>query len=699
MAEVWLAEDTKLGRAVAVKLILAAHASDPGFLTRFLREARLVASLEHPNILPVYDFGEEEGAPFLVMPYLEGGTLRDRMLGGPTPLPQASLWVAQLAGALDAAHEAGVLHRDVKPANVLIGKGDRTFLADFGIAKMLDVSAGLTTTGMVVGTPLYMAPEQAQGHPATAATDRYALAVIAWELLAGKPPFEGESPLSLMHQHVTVPPPALSTRMAGLPQGLDDVFARALAKDPRGRHETCTAFAAAVQSYAPGGAPPAAVLATAPTVLTTPRPGPTAWTASGPSGAALPRTVATPPPGLTSDQTVVTEERRRRGRLPRGLAAGLVALGAVAGGVLILRGREREKPAPIPVVKVEREPAAAPVPTTAPAAPPSESPSTGPPAISPSSFSRDAEAAKIAALEARLNRAERELAAGGGTASRPASAPPTAVPTPAAAAEEAEGQPESLLPVVHRLDPSRKPEHRLARADFEYALAAARDFLKEHPNRVEARYLELYAAGGLEYVARQDAAAGRTLVQAVSLAKGSGRRETRALAMLLLQQGGRVQAPTGWALALAYGDARGEAEELLKADLASGATPRALLGRASLRRIQGRSVDAIADAKRAYDMAPRPAAKAGIAEFIGDECARGRSFESAVAWYRIALRTPGPTSGAVALRAARILRDKLGQPAEAQVLLKYGCDAGNAEACREAGQAPPPGGPRRAGRN
>ena len=232
MAEVWRASDTKLARTVAVKVIHASYAQDPHFAERFLREARVVASLEHPNILPVYDFGDEDGIPFLVMPHLAGGTLRDRLRGRPAPIGVAAAWIRQLADALDAAHAAGVLHRDVKPANVLLGKDDRLFLADFGIAKMVETLTGLTATGVVVGTPVYMAPEQAQGQSASPATDRYALAVVAYEILAGRPPFDGENPLSLMHQHVSTPPPALSSRVSGLPSGLDAVFERALSKNP-----------------------------------------------------------------------------------------------------------------------------------------------------------------------------------------------------------------------------------------------------------------------------------------------------------------------------------------------------------------------------------------------------------------------------------------------------------------------------------
>ena len=226
---------------------------DGHFRERFQTEARLVASLDHPNILPVYDYGDEGGVPYLVMPYLDGGTLRDRMVGSPVPFAQAVSWIRQLGDALDAAHAAGILHRDVKPANVLIRRDDRLALADFGIAKMLESPTGLTATGMVVGTPIYMAPEQAQGKPATPASDRYALAVLAYELLSGKPPFDGESALALMHQHVTAPAPLLSSAVYGLPAGLDPVFEQALAKEPERRPPTCRAFAGQLFAFVPTG--------------------------------------------------------------------------------------------------------------------------------------------------------------------------------------------------------------------------------------------------------------------------------------------------------------------------------------------------------------------------------------------------------------------------------------------------------------
>jgi serine/threonine-protein kinase len=229
MAEVFRARDERLGRTVAVKVILPSFASEPHFAERFLREARMVASLEHPHFLPVYVSGDENGVPYLVMPYLQGGTLVERMAAGAVSPGSALRWIGELAPALDAAHAHGVLHRDVKPANVLLGAGDRALLADFGIAKSGEAATQLTATGVVIGTPTYMAPELAQGRPASPASDLYALAVLAYEMLTGAPPFSGESALSLLHQHVTTPPPSVRAR-AAQPGQLDAVLARPLAQ-------------------------------------------------------------------------------------------------------------------------------------------------------------------------------------------------------------------------------------------------------------------------------------------------------------------------------------------------------------------------------------------------------------------------------------------------------------------------------------
>ncbi len=378
MAAVYRAEDTKLGRAVAVKVILPIHASDSHFVERFLREARPVEALEHPNILPVCDFGEENGLPYLVMPYLEGGTLRDRMLQqGGVPSGRALTFVRQLAEALDAAHGAGVLHRDVKPANVLLGKEDRVFLGDFGIAKALESMTGLTATGVVVGTPIYMAPEQAQGKPASPASDRYALGVLAYELFAGQPPFEGESALSLMHQHVTTPPPRISGRSL-LPPVLDEVFAKVLSKDAAARPPSCRAFAEALaEALPPAFASPSSPTRSwgpGPAAPRVPRFAPGTGTGtdatviggpSFPSRAVSAAKLATPhPPSLTSEATIATTSA------PRGAARYAIA-GVVAAGLVVLlamltrRGESPVEPRSSPASSA-RPMAPAPVAPTAP---------------------------------------------------------------------------------------------------------------------------------------------------------------------------------------------------------------------------------------------------------------------------------------------------------------------------------------------
>jgi tetratricopeptide (TPR) repeat protein/tRNA A-37 threonylcarbamoyl transferase component Bud32 len=670
MAQVYRATDTKLARSVAVKVILATHANEPQFLERFLREARVVASLEHPNILPVYDFGEEEGIPFLVMPCLEGGTLRDRMTGLPIEFSQAASWIRQLALALDAAHEAGVLHRDVKPANVLIGRGDRLALADFGIAKMLETMTGLTATGVVVGTPLYMAPEQAQGKPASPATDRYSLAVIAYELLAGAPPFEGENPLALMHQHVTTPAPFLSTKVRGLPVGLDGVFARALSKDPAERPPTCRALADAVSAFLPTGA--LSVADPAPQ-------GPTRRTAPmSPPAGSVPVAVATPPPSLTSDQTVLTGPPRRTRRLAFGaVAAAAVVLGAV--GVVMMR--RASAPAPVPT----------PAPTAVPTAPRPETKGNESKLLLDEQKKIAEDEKRLAGLEARVKEAEaaaaaaKAAAASAGTVptpARPALPPPAAEKT----IQEPEGADGALTAAFRRLEPVRKRDHRLSREDFEFAASEARQVLKDRPNRPDAKYLETYARGGLDYLAGRDAAAGQAIIDALEDLKKQGRREARQLGLLVLKGDGGIGPPSGWQLALAYGDARGEAEKLLEKEMASSPTPRTYAGRATLRRIQGRDELAIADAKKALELHPRPAIASAIAEFLGEEYARSGSFEEAVAWYRQALKTPGPATGIVALRAGRLSRDRLGREADALEFFRIACRAGNMEGCKESGQ-------------
>ena len=242
MGEIYVAHDRKLDRIVAVKLLAERLSEDPDLRVRFRREALTAARLSgEPHVVTIFDVGEHEGRPFTVMEHLPGGTLAVRAEGGRVDPDQALAWLAQAAEALDAAHGHGIVHRDVKPANLLFDSSDRLQVVDFGIARVVDETAGMTAPGTVLGTAGYLAPEQAQGHETTAASDRYALAVVAYELLTGRRPFERESPTAeaAAHIHEIVPP---ASEQADLPEAVDAVFARALAKKPVHRFPTAAAF-------------------------------------------------------------------------------------------------------------------------------------------------------------------------------------------------------------------------------------------------------------------------------------------------------------------------------------------------------------------------------------------------------------------------------------------------------------------------
>src|SRR4051794_2821496 len=265
MATVYACEDLTLSRLVAVKVLAPHFAADTDAAARFQREARAAARVsDHPHVVTIYDIGEFEDTAFIVMEYLPGGTLADKLRSGePIPRAAAVRWIEEAASALDHAHKAGITHRDVKPANLLLDANGRLAVADFGIARLAS-EAGVTSTGIVLGTAAYLSPEQALGEPATAASDRYSLAVVGYELLTGRKPFSGEHPAAQARAHVEAPPQPPSEVAPDLPPSVDRVLLRGLEKDPGQRWPSCSAMVDALDAALADSA----ALRTAPTAPT-----------------------------------------------------------------------------------------------------------------------------------------------------------------------------------------------------------------------------------------------------------------------------------------------------------------------------------------------------------------------------------------------------------------------------------------------
>ncbi|HEY4996728.1 MAG TPA: serine/threonine-protein kinase [Solirubrobacteraceae bacterium] len=248
MGSVWCAEDTALGREVAIKVLAGEFAGDERAIRRFKREARTAARLSaHPHVVMIYDVGEAAGCPYIVMEYLAGGTVADAIRVGAVRREEALRWLAEAASALDYAHGRGVVHRDVKPGNLLLSLDRRLHVGDFGIARVATEDA-LTGTGQLLGTAAYLSPEQALGAPASDASDRYALAVAAFELLVGQRPFTAEHFAVQALQHIEDDRPRASSRNPSLPRAVDAVLARGMAKRPEDRWSTAGTFVDALDA-------------------------------------------------------------------------------------------------------------------------------------------------------------------------------------------------------------------------------------------------------------------------------------------------------------------------------------------------------------------------------------------------------------------------------------------------------------------
>ncbi|MGC4746300.1 serine/threonine-protein kinase [Micromonospora sp. DT201] len=261
MGDVWRASDLILGRQVAVKVLLPALVSDPDFIARFRAEARIMAALRHPGIVQVFDCGADDlpdggRADYLVMEFVDGEPLSKRIeAAGRLDVAETMSIVAQAAAALNAAHRGGIVHRDVKPSNLLVHEDGTVVLVDFGVARSTDITS-ITSTNAVPGTALYMAPEQAAGRPVSGATDIYALGAVTYCCLTGSPPFTGDNPLQVAVRHLDDEPPELPHE---IPEAVRALVSRALAKDPLDRFTSGAAMAEAARTAVTGGEPPTAM--------------------------------------------------------------------------------------------------------------------------------------------------------------------------------------------------------------------------------------------------------------------------------------------------------------------------------------------------------------------------------------------------------------------------------------------------------
>ncbi len=339
MGAVFLAHDLALERDVAIKVLPPDVAQDDQIVRRFQQEAKTAAKLDHPNIIPIYRVESEGGLNYFVMKYVSGTSLED-LLDQKRPLPvpeiQRILWEA--ACALGHAHQRGVVHRDVKPANIMFDHDGRAMLTDFGISKALQAATGFTATGMIIGTPHYMAPEQAKGLTVDGRADEYSLGIVGYRMITGELPFAGDSVHTILYKHIFEEPPRAASRRADVPEPLSAAVSRAMSKDPEHRYPTMEAFATAVWPEQPVAVPTKGRAAH--------RPRPKA------AADALTQITGTP-------TTPLPARKAKRA----GLVVGLVVVAAAGvGGYLALgRGARSEqaagaKPAP-PVVDTARAPA------------------------------------------------------------------------------------------------------------------------------------------------------------------------------------------------------------------------------------------------------------------------------------------------------------------------------------------------------
>jgi eukaryotic-like serine/threonine-protein kinase len=354
MADVYLAEDQELGRRVALKLLDDRHASDEQFVERFRREAQSAAGLNHPSIVSIFDRGYAEGTYYIAMEYLDGRTLKELLVkNGPTPVPIAIDYARQILGALAFAHRNGIVHRDIKPHNIVVGGDGRLKVTDFGIAR--SGASQMTEAGSIVGTAQYLSPEQARGAPVDPRSDIYSLGVVLYEMLTGKVPFSGDTPVEIAMKHLSQVPEPPSELHDGIPHDLDAIVMRALAKDPEQRYATAEEMDADLARVARG----VAVSRETEDAMTQVLSG--AGISTAQTMIQRPRTNVTPPappayrrPGYYDYE----EPPRRRSVWPWLLALGLIIAGGIGGWFLYTKIQDQlnsNKPVAVPDVLLLQE--------------------------------------------------------------------------------------------------------------------------------------------------------------------------------------------------------------------------------------------------------------------------------------------------------------------------------------------------------
>jgi hypothetical protein len=339
MAAVYQAYQPSMDRYVALKVLPRHFASEPQFAGRFEQEAKVIARLQHPHILPVFDYGQAQGYTYIAMPFIKSGTLAALLTGQPLPLARIQSVISQVGDALDYAHSFGVVHRDVKPSNVLVDERGNCLLTDFGIAKMVEGTAAFTRTGGVIGTPAYMSPEQGTGSKVDQRSDIYSLGVVLYEMATGRVPYQAETPIAVVFKHARDPLPPPRALNPALPQGVERVILKSLAKQPDDRYATAGAMVQALQTGLADRAPaetrrepPGGSMLTAATRV---EPPPAYQPAAGPGGVSIAPSLAGLPP------VAVVPARRPFPAWAVGLGC-LAALGLIlvlaAGGAFVVFG-------------------------------------------------------------------------------------------------------------------------------------------------------------------------------------------------------------------------------------------------------------------------------------------------------------------------------------------------------------------------